>query len=277
MKKRTCGPGFSRSYGDVHARSRRGALLNELNQTYIGCAGWSLPRDCWPSFAVDGTHLQRYASQLTAVEINSSFYRPHRPQTYLRWAQSVPAAFRFSVKMPKLITHVHRLQGCELLLDEFLAQCTALGESLGCILVQLPPSLAYEEGVASAFFAALRLRYAGPVVLEPRHESWRDAEELLNEQKVGRVAADPSPLAGGERPGGWPGIQYWRWHGSPRIYHSNYDPSRLEALAQQVRNAEQAGAVSWCIFDNTASGFALGNALTLQALLGCKAQAVSTL
>lgn len=251
--------------------------MNEVKQIYIGCAGWNLPRDYWPSFAADGTHLQRYASQLTAVEINSSFYRPHRPQTYLRWAQSVPNAFRFSVKMPKLITHGQRLQGCELLLDEFLAQCTALGESLGCILVQLPPSLAYEVGIASAFFAALRQRYVGPVVLEPRHASWLDAEALLIEQKVGRVAADPSPITGGDRPGGWSGIQYWRWHGSPRIYHSDYDENRLELLAQQVRNAEQAGAVSWCIFDNTASGFALGNALTLQMLLSGKAQAVSNL
>lgn len=241
--------------------------MNERNQIHVGCAGWNLPRDYWPQFPADGTHLQRYASQLTAVEINSSFYRPHRPQTYVRWAQSVPAAFRFSVKMPKLITHVQRLQGCERLLDEFLSQCMALGDSLGCILVQLPPSLAYEEGIASAFFMALRQRYTGPMVLEPRHDSWLDAEALLIEQKVGRVAADPSPMTGGEKTGGWPGIHYWRWHGSPRIYHSDYDPSRLEALAQQVRNAAQAGAVSWCIFDNTASGYAVGNALTLQALL----------
>ncbi|MHC8367339.1 DUF72 domain-containing protein [Pseudomonas sp. ZT5P21] len=242
--------------------------MNEGNQIYVGCAGWNLPRDHWPQFPVDGTHLQRYASQLTAVEINSSFHRPHRPQTYLRWAQSVPVAFRFSVKMPKLITHVQRLQGCECLLDEFLSQCTALGERLGCILIQLPPSLAYEEEIASAFFMALRQRYTGPVVLEPRHASWLDAEALLIEQKIGRVAADPSAITGGDRPGGWPGIHYWRWHGSPRIYHSSYDPTRLEVLARHVHNAEQAGAVNWCIFDNTASGFAVGNALTLQALLG---------
>ncbi|QVW26840.1 DUF72 domain-containing protein [Pseudomonas hormoni] len=239
-----------------------------MNQIYIGCAGWNLPVDYWPQFPADGTHLQRYASQLTAVEINSSFYRPHRPKTYMRWAQSVPAAFRFSVKMPKLITHVQRLQGCELLLDEFLAQCTALGDSLGCVLVQLPPSLAYEEGIASAFFRALRQRYAGPVVVEPRHASWLGAEGLLIEQKIGRVAADPSAMTGGDRPGGWPGIHYWRWHGSPRMYHSDYAPGRLEMLARHLHNAEQAGVVSWCIFDNTASGFAVGNALTLKALLG---------
>lgn len=234
---------------------------------YVGCAGWSLPREHWPMFLADGTHLERYASQLTAVEINSSFYRPHRPQTYWRWAQSVPAPFRFSVKMPKLITHGQRLQGCELLLDGFLAQCTALGDSLGCLLVQLPPSLAYDEATAAIFFRALRERYTGPVVLEPRHETWLGADALLIEQRIGRVAADPSPITGGGTPGGWLGIRYWRLHGSPRIYHSDYDRGRLQALAEQIHKSSHEGVATWCIFDNTASGFAVANALTLQALL----------
>lgn len=237
-----------------------------MSAIYVGCAGWNLPREYWPLFTGHGTHLQRYASQLTAVEINSSFYRPHRPHTYFRWAQSVPTSFRFSVKVPKVITHVQRLQGCELLLDEFLAQCTALGDSLGCLLVQLPPSLVYDEAIATAFFQALRQRYAGAVVLEPRHASWLSADALLIEQKIGRVAADPSPISGGGSPGGWSGIHYWRLHGSPRIYYSDYDPGRLQALAEHVHTSARAGIDTWCIFDNTASGFAVSNALTLQAL-----------
>jgi uncharacterized protein YecE (DUF72 family) len=239
-----------------------------MSVIYVGCAGWNLPREYWPLFPASGTHLQRYASQLTAVEINSSFYRPHRPHTYFRWAQSVPGAFRFSVKVPKVITHVQRLQGCELLLDEFLAQCLALGDLLGCLLVQLPPSLAYDEAIAAAFFRALRQRYAGAVVLEPRHESWLSADALLIEQRIGRVAADPSPITGGGAPGGWSGIHYWRLHGSPRIYYSDYDRGRLQVLAEQIRASGGEGIDTWCIFDNTASGFAVGNALTLQALSG---------
>ncbi|VVP60702.1 hypothetical protein PS900_06210 [Pseudomonas fluorescens] len=85
------------------------------------------------------------------------------------------------------------------------------------------------------------------------------------------MPADTYAMTGGDTPGGWSGIQYWRWHGSPRIYHSDYDLGRLEALARQVQNSGQAGIASWCIFDNTASGFALANALTLQALLGREA------
>jgi uncharacterized protein YecE (DUF72 family) len=62
---------------------------------HIGCAGWSLPRDSWPQFPEAGTHLQRYAARFRAAEINSSFYRPHQPATYERWAGSVPPDFRF--------------------------------------------------------------------------------------------------------------------------------------------------------------------------------------
>jgi uncharacterized protein YecE (DUF72 family) len=86
----------------------------------IGCAGWSLPRDSWPQFPDTGPHLQRYAKRFNAVEINSSFYRPHQPATYERWAAAVPAGFRFSVKLPKTITHEKRLHDCAPLLRGFL-------------------------------------------------------------------------------------------------------------------------------------------------------------
>ncbi|HEY9423039.1 MAG TPA: DUF72 domain-containing protein, partial [Thermoanaerobaculia bacterium] len=76
----------------------------------VGCAGWSLPRAEQAEFPETGSHLERYASRFGAVEINSSFHRPHRPATYARWSASVPASFRFSVKVPKTITHGLRLR-----------------------------------------------------------------------------------------------------------------------------------------------------------------------
>lgn len=233
----------------------------------VGCAGWSLPREHWPEFAAQGTHLQRYATSLAAVEVNSSFYRPHRSQTWQRWAESVPPGFRFSVKMPKAITHECRLQSCEHLLDQFLAECFHLREKLGCILVQLPPSLIYDSTTAQAFFEALRGRYKGNLVIEPRHESWRQAKSLLMDFHIGQVAADPAPIAGANLPGGWPGIQYWRLHGSPRIYHSAYEPAYLQELAVKLQAAAHAGVDTWCIFDNTASGHATHDALLLRRLL----------
>ncbi|SRR5581483_207180 len=77
----------------------------------IGVAGWSLPRAVLDEFPREGSHLARYAARLNCAEINSSFYRPHQPATYARWAASVPANFRFAVKLPRAITHDARLRG----------------------------------------------------------------------------------------------------------------------------------------------------------------------
>ncbi|MCW8278405.1 DUF72 domain-containing protein [Pseudomonas sp. PCH199] len=233
---------------------------------FIGCAGWSLNREHSAAFAAQGTHLQRYASQLTGVEINSSFHRPHRQQTYARWAASVPSGFRFSVKMPKQITHVLRLQQCNQALDEFVAQCSGLEDRLGCLLVQLPPSLVFDESVAVAFFTALRSRFSGHVVLEPRHESWVGAQSLLVQHRIAQVAVDPSRISTDMSPRGWAGLQYWRLHGSPRIYYSAYELAWLKDLAFKLQTGRVDGQTTWCIFDNTASSAAMGNALTLLKL-----------
>jgi uncharacterized protein YecE (DUF72 family) len=233
---------------------------------FIGCAGWSLGREHWPAFAEEGTHLQRYAARLNCVEINSSFYRPHRRSTYERWADSVPEGFRFSVKMPKQISHERRLLDCGKELDEFLAQCGGLADRLGCLLLQLPPSLAFDAVSAEAFFSVLRQRFDGDVVLEPRHESWVAAESLLIAYRIAQAVVDPSRISSDCSAVGWQRTRYWRLHGSPRIYHSAYDDSYLGCLASALQAADAYGAATWCIFDNTASGAAPGNALALTAL-----------
>jgi uncharacterized protein YecE (DUF72 family) len=234
---------------------------------FTGCAGWSLGREHSAAFTAEGTHLQRYAARLNCAEINSSFYRPHRQQTYQRWAARTPVGFRFSVKVPKLISHVQRLQACDQALDEFVLQCSGLGDRLGCLLVQLPPSLAFDESVAEAFFISLRRCFPGPVVFEPRHESWTGAEALLVRYQIAQAAVDPSRISTDSTPLGWPGLKYWRLHGSPRIYYSPYELPRLERLAVELQTATAEGQSAWCIFDNTASGAALGNALTLAQCL----------
>ena len=232
---------------------------------YVGCAGWSLPLNDQPRFPTHGTHLQRYAAVFPAVEINSSFHRPHRPSTYARWADAVPEGFRFSVKLPREITHAARLVHAEAALDRFLGEASALGPKLGCLLVQLPPSLAFDEDSASAFFRTLCERNDAPVACEPRHPSWfaAAADALLAELRVARVAADPARVPEAAEPGGWPELVYRRLHGSPRIYYSDYPPSSLDTLAASLVEAAQRGSSAWCIFDNTASGAATSDALDL--------------
>lgn len=249
-----------------NASLRTGAVLTD-GSVFVGCAGWKLSREFWPGFDDEGTHLEKYASRLTAVEINSSFYRAHRPATYARWASSVSGEFRFSVKMPKSIIHENRLQHCEPLLDLFLAQCGELGSSLGCLLIQLPPSLSYEPKIADDFLAAIRARYSGYLVIEPRHESWVNAQALLIDHQVAQAGVDPSRISNDSVPNGWAGLRYWRLHGSPKIYYSAYQQDWLEQLALTVQSETENGIPTWCIFDNTARDAALGNALDFTRLL----------
>ena len=138
----------------------------------VGCAGWSISAAQRAQFDEGSSGLARYASRLACLEINSSFHRSHRPDTYARWAATVPVGFRFSVKLPRTISHEQRLRGTGPLLDRFLDESSGLGEKLGCMLLQLPPSLALEPRTAARFFAMLRRRWSGNVACEPRHASW---------------------------------------------------------------------------------------------------------
>jgi len=230
---------------------------------WIGTAGWNVPSLYLDRVPSGGSHLERYARRLNAVEINSSFYRPHRRTTYQRWAQSVPDDFRFSVKVPKTITHEAGLADCGELLDRFVDEVSGLGDKLGVLLVQLPPKAALSKRIASSFFRDLRRRIDTAVVLEPRHASWfaSGIDDWLGERGISRVAADPAPVAGAGEPGGRNELAYYRWHGSPRIYYSDYDAAALASLRRRLEN-DRARDV-WCIFDNTAAGAALGNALRL--------------
>ena len=241
----------------------------EKQGCFIGTAGWSISARYKEDFPQSGSHLERYANRLPIVEIDTSFYKPHRRETYERWKGSVPEHFRFSVKTPKAVTHERRLIGCEDLIEAFLLQVEGLGAKLGVLVVQLPPSLGFDPGIAEGFFAMLRQRTGVRLACEPRHPGWfaADADALLTDCGVARIAADPAPVPAAAQPGGWPGLAYFRLHGAPRTYHSDYKAEALAAIRQQLETAVASGAEVWCIFDNTAEGHALGNALAVDAMV----------
>jgi uncharacterized protein YecE (DUF72 family) len=227
-----------------------------------GTAGWSLPIK--PN--EPGSHLFHYSRTLGCVEINSSFYRPHRASTWARWASETPPDFRFSIKAPRTITHEATLRNVDVPLKAFLGQIEPMQEKTGPILFQLPPSFEFEPAPAGEFLALLRTIYTGEVAFEPRHATWFTAEvdDLLKKYMIARVAADPpkgSPEA--EESGGATHLAYYRLHGSPRTYYSNYEHSFLLRLAARVKTLKGA----WIIFDNTALSHAYPNALSFQKLL----------
>lgn len=237
----------------------------------IGTAGWSIPRACADAFPGSGSHLERYARVLPCAEINSTFYRSPRSSTYARWLASIPAGFRFSVKAPKAITHEAALAPAPGVLRAFLDEAQILGSSLGPILFQLPPKFAFERARAQTFFANLRKDYSGPAVLEARNLSWFEPEvdTLLTELQIARVAADPALTPAAAHPGGHPGLLYYRLHGSPRTYYSSYSHEFIHQLASTLTGRHPTGPHDagspeiWCIFDNTASGAAAENVLSL--------------
>jgi uncharacterized protein YecE (DUF72 family) len=235
----------------------------------VGTAGWTIPRDVASAFPADGSGLERYADRFAVAEINSSFHRPHRASTWERWRDSVPESFRFSVKVPKTITHQARLTAASDLIRDFILQANALGDRLAVLLVQLPPKLEFDDSIARAFFGDLKSQTDAQIVCEPRNASWftAKADNLLAEQGVARVAADPAVHENAAKPGGWTGLGYWRLHGSPVMYRSSY-AERIHHVADQLSKFHAChGVDTWCIFDNTASGAATRDALALMHAL----------
>ena len=231
----------------------------------VGCAGWNLWKEHAAPFPEKGSHLERYAAVFPAVEINSSFYRPHKPETYARWADSVPDAVRFAVKVPRAITHDARLLDAGAQLEKFAREAGKLGGKLGCLLVQLPPKFGFTDEPARTFFGQLNELFGCMVAFEARHPSWFSdpATELLRERGITRVIADP--------PAGQPGPHvptsednvYVRLHGAPRIYYSRYPRETIDAVRADLDAHIGKGRTCWCIFDNTAAGESVPNALEL--------------
>ena len=235
----------------------------------VGTAGWAIASAHRDSFGEGTSALARYAGKFGGVEINSSFYRQHRPATWARWAQTVPTDFRFAVKMPKEISHTRKLVACETAIDAFLEECRGLDHKLGVLLLQLPPSLAFDEPVAQRFFTFLRQQTHVDVACEPRHPSWFEpgADAFLKAMAIARVAADPAVVPAAAMPGGWRGLSYFRLHGSPVMYRSAYAGQRLSDYARLLPAAAGDGGRVWCMFDNTASSAATGDALALSNML----------
>ncbi len=235
----------------------------------IGCAGWSIASRQAALFGDGDSTLARYATRFSVVEVNSTFHRSHRPETFIRWAEAVPRAFRFSVKVPKTITHEARLVGSGPAIRRFAEEIAGLGSKLGGVLVQLPPSLVFDARVAGTFFRQLRSVFDVPIACEPRHASWFDSrvDAVWARHEVARVAADPAVPEGAGAPGGAGPWHYFRLHGAPRMYYSAYDDDRLSALADQLLAFARHRRPAWCLFDNTAHSHAVENAARLQDLL----------
>jgi uncharacterized protein YecE (DUF72 family) len=237
---------------------------------FVGTAAWTIPTSYKDLFPESGTHLERYSQRLTGVEVNTSFYRDHQAKTYEKWAENTPENFRFAIKLARELTHEKRLECSSEELSEKLDAISKLGNKFAVLLVQLPPSLDFVRETAKSFFSNLRDLTDVPIAFEPRHPTWITpvAKRIFKEFRISKVVADPDPC---ETPD-WqefltPDLVYHRLHGSPEIYRSLYTKEFIEGTAEIMASEKSEHKNIWCMFDNTAYGFATYNALQLLNIL----------
>src|ERR1700755_3359986 len=146
---------------------------------HVGCSGWvykhwrgllypeGLPQRLW---------FQRYSEEFGTVEINSSFYRVPKPETFDKWHDQAPPGFRYAVKASRFITHMKKLKDCQEPVETFLGRARNLGETIGPILYQLPPKWGFDRERLESFIALLPRDLVH--VFEFRDKSWISDEVL---------------------------------------------------------------------------------------------------
>jgi len=233
----------------------------------IGCSGWvyahwkerfyppKLPQRSWFEF---------YAKQFDTVEINNSFYRLPKPETFETWRQRSPEGFRFAVKGSRFITHIRRLKEPADSIGRFFENTDKLGPKAGPILWQLSPSFQRDDDRLAAFLAALPWQHLH--TFEFRHKSWltQPVYDLLAEHRTALCIPDRPDLPQDVRcVTDW---TYIRMHGSNHD-EGNYSDAELTTWAERIRGFLADGVDVWVYFDNDQEGFAIGNARTLRELL----------
>jgi uncharacterized protein YecE (DUF72 family) len=262
-----------------------GANTTSTPRIRIGISGWRYAPwrgSFYPKGLAQRDELAFAAKVLPIIEINGSFYSLQRPQSYAAWYRATPADFVFSIKAPRYITHIRRLNDVRQPLANFFASgLFNLREKLGPVLWQFPPNFKFEpkrlreflellphDTAAAAALARRRdafmkgrtrlavdanrpLRHA----IEVRHESFADPAfiELLREHGVALVIAETARR--------WPmftditaDFVYMRLHGDKQLYRSGYGAPALKRWAARIAQWHRSGRRRhdvYCFFDNT--------------------------
>jgi uncharacterized protein YecE (DUF72 family) len=235
----------------------------------IGTSGWHYQHwigRFYPEKLRPDKWLEFYAQHFDTVEINNTFYHLPREQTMVNWRDHVPANFLFAVKASRYITHIKKLNEPGETLQRFFDLANLLGEHLGPVLYQLPPSLHKNLARLDAFLACLPKR--DQAVFEFRHASWyeQDTFDLLNRWGVALCVHDMGEVAPPRIVTG--GVVYVRFHGTEGRYAGNYPDHLLQDWADWLKSQAAGVRAIYAYFNNDISGHALNNARTLKQILG---------
>lgn len=244
-------------------------------RAFIGTSGWNYPgwRDVFYGDCPQRQWLSFLAQRFNAVEVNATFYRLQRRETFARWAAQTPPPFRFAIKAHRYLTHVRCLNDPLPAIRLERDRAAGLGDKLAAVLWQLPANAHRDLGRLERFAHALRHWRRVPHAIEFRHPSWFD-DEVAACLRAHEVAVCQSDAAD------WPlwdivtaRLVYVRLHGRPLTYASGYSPAQLRRWAERVRGWLTEGRQVHVYFDNDALGRAPLDALRLRALLARPAAA----
>jgi uncharacterized protein YecE (DUF72 family) len=170
---------------------------------FTGCAVWAF-KDWVGSFYPRGSKaadfLQLYGDRMTAVEGNTTFYSMPDAKTIDRWATTMPPGFQFCPKLPRTFSHQGKLMPFVDQAHRFLQTLAPLGDRLGPLFIQLPPTYSPEQLADLSEFLAHWPRYTHPIAVEVRHLDWfaephtNHLNHMLSDLGVGRVLLDTRPI-----------------------------------------------------------------------------------
>jgi uncharacterized protein YecE (DUF72 family) len=237
-------------------------------QWHIGCSGFHYKEwkeVFYPKGLPQRKWFDYYCEHFDTLELNVTFYRFPEMASLQNWYNKSPARFLFSVKAPRLITHYKKFEDCASLLADFYTTIrNGLQEKLGCVLFQLPPSLAYTPALLTKIAGQLDPAFNN--VIEFRHSSWwnRDVYETLAARHLTFCGISHPQLP--DQPIATTDVVYYRFHGVPRLYYSGYSNEFLDTIARNISGFETVKQ-AFLYFNNTADVIAIANARHLQSSL----------
>ncbi len=237
---------------------------------FIGTSGWNYEhwvRRFYPKNTSQKKWLEFYSRYFNTVEINMTFYRWPKPSFLLSWYKRVDN-FKFTLKAPRTITHIRKLNNVERQVKDFYKLASLLKEKLGCILWQLPPNFKPSSTNIEKLKNFLKiLDKEHKNVIEFRHEDWWQEEiyQLLKEYKICFCI-----ISGLEMPENvivTTNFAYFRFHGLH--YSSCYTENEMKDYAERMKKLKSKKRVKeiYAYFNNDSNAYAIKNAKQLKRFL----------
>jgi uncharacterized protein YecE (DUF72 family) len=241
-----------------------------MKNLFIGTSGYNYKEwqgDFYPENVKQKDWMAYYSKQFSTIEINATFYRNFPPHVYEKWYNATDEDFTFTLKGPRTITHIKRLQDIDEELVVFFSANAQLKEKLSSVLWQFPASFRNNEknfANLSYFLKNLPPKYRQ--VIEFRDTSWftKNVYDLVSQRETGFVINDSNKFPAATVV--TTDFAYVRFHGPKKLYASSYSRDELQIWSEQIAKWLQTKDV-YCYFNNDMGGHAFRNARDLRELV----------